>query len=323
MSREIKRVPLDFDWPLNEVWSGYVHTDEQRARWAEDDCPDCTRGWAPRAQHLLDQWYGNAPFRPEDNGSTPLTPETPAVRAFAERNVTRDAQSLHFYTRDYFGHISTDVAIVREAQRLADLWNGMWAHHLNAQDVEDLRATERLPHRLTHRFDRDADPRWQRIEPEPVITAEQLNELAITNSLDGRVDPYAIIEARCAREGASSTCLTCGGHASLERYRGQRAEAEKWEPTEPPTGEGWQLWESVSEGSPISPVFGTAEELAQWLTVGVGTGTPNHPNPMPISAARKFVEAGWAPTFVGNAGGLHNGADYVGTAAVLAELEES
>lgn len=34
--------------------------------------------------------------------------------------------------------------------------------------------------------------------------------------------------------------------------------------SEPPVGEGYQLWETTSEGSPISPVFSTAEELADW-----------------------------------------------------------
>ena len=34
---------------------------------------------------------------------------------------------------------------------------------------------------------------------------------------------------------------------------------------EPPFGDGWQMWEDVSEGSPMSPVFKTPEELATWL----------------------------------------------------------
>ena len=34
---------------------------------------------------------------------------------------------------------------------------------------------------------------------------------------------------------------------------------------EPPKGEGWQMWEDVSEGSPISTVHETPEELAKWL----------------------------------------------------------
>lgn len=33
---------------------------------------------------------------------------------------------------------------------------------------------------------------------------------------------------------------------------------------DPPVGEGYQLWQSVTEGSPISPVFSSAEKLADW-----------------------------------------------------------
>ena len=33
---------------------------------------------------------------------------------------------------------------------------------------------------------------------------------------------------------------------------------------EPPEGEGYQLWETTSEGSPVSPVFATLEELCSW-----------------------------------------------------------
>lgn len=36
---------------------------------------------------------------------------------------------------------------------------------------------------------------------------------------------------------------------------------ELWEETPPPTGEGWQLWENTSNGSPITPVFATRDEL--------------------------------------------------------------
>ena len=34
---------------------------------------------------------------------------------------------------------------------------------------------------------------------------------------------------------------------------------------EVPEGEGWQMWENVTEGSPMSPVFKKPEELAEWL----------------------------------------------------------
>lgn len=40
------------------------------------------------------------------------------------------------------------------------------------------------------------------------------------------------------------------------------------EKCETPSGEGFQLWETTSEGSPISPVFATKEELAAWCEEG-------------------------------------------------------
>ena len=63
-------------------------------------------------------------------------------------------------------------------------------------------------------------------------------------------------------------CPTCEGNATVEKYPGQLAEAEAWEPTVPPTGEGWQMWETTSDGSPLSPVFATPEELAEWCVDG-------------------------------------------------------
>lgn len=40
---------------------------------------------------------------------------------------------------------------------------------------------------------------------------------------------------------------------------------------EPPTGEGFQLWESTTEGSPKSPVFKTLEELCEWCETNATT----------------------------------------------------
>ena len=41
---------------------------------------------------------------------------------------------------------------------------------------------------------------------------------------------------------------------------------------EPPTGDGYQCWETTSEGSPISPVFKTFVELCNWLATNEQTG---------------------------------------------------
>jgi len=45
----------------------------------------------------------------------------------------------------------------------------------------------------------------------------------------------------------------------------------------------YQVYEEVSEGTPVSPVFDTPEEVEAWL---IGTGVSPE-------AAKKFVEIGW------------------------------
>ena len=77
-----------------------------------------------------------------------------------------------------------------------------------------------------------------------------------------------------------------------------------WKPTEPPAGDGYQIWETVSEGSPISPVFATPEELARHMAGtkwGADDGTP-------YEAWLKFILGpGWAPTGVMQGGVFENG----------------
>lgn len=65
-------------------------------------------------------------------------------------------------------------------------------------------------------------------------------------------------------------------------------------------------------------MFATAEELAQWLTTSEG-GEKAGPSqrPMTIEQARGFVKAGWAPSMFLNVGGLHDGAEFVGTQEAL------
>jgi hypothetical protein len=60
-------------------------------------------------------------------------------------------------------------------------------------------------------------------------------------------------------------CQVCKGSAI---HPDDKAAEEVWERIEPPAGDGWQLWETTSEGSPVSPVFATPEELARWCVDG-------------------------------------------------------
>lgn len=221
MSREIRRVPLDFDWPLNKVWGGYQPPKHLREG---NKCSDCKNGYSPQAQHLYDLWYGYVPFDPESTGSTPLRHDTPAVREFAERNVAR--------APDYYG--TGEDAIVREARRLATLWNGQWSHHLSQADVDALVSSGRLMD-FTHTWTSEG---WRKIDPPVTPTAEQVNMWHIQGFGHDALNASIVIEARCERDGIDLLCPRCGGRGSTEACPGQRAETEAWEPTEPPTGEG-------------------------------------------------------------------------------------
>lgn len=59
-----------------------------------------------------------------------------------------------------------------------------------------------------------------------------------------------------------------------------------------------QMYETVSEGTPVSPVFATKGQLAQWMVDELGYSE---------DAAAGFCESGWAPSGVGCATGYHDG----------------
>lgn len=292
MGREIRRVPLDFNWPLDKVWEGFLSPD----KFDETPCPDCESGYSPEAQNLYDLWYGKIPFDPATTGSTPWGPDAPAIRARAERNIAE--------APDYYG--SGETAIAHEAQRLANHFNSGWLHHLSQDDVDALVAGGRL-----YDFTRIVVPGegWKPKDPPVKPTAAEVNEWSLSGFGHDGINQSVAIRARCEREGIDDTCPTCKGHASLEKYEGQRAEAEAWEPTDPPKGDGWQLRETVSEGSPISPVFATSDGLAAWMS-----DPERGKRWVPQEVAAKFIADGWAPSFIASPQtGVVSGVEWIGT----------
>lgn len=230
MGREIKRVPLDFEWPLNEVWEGY-----QRPAWR--DCPgeDC-QGGSTTAAHWLDVIAH-------------------LLLMVGESGVS--SEQLHPWLVEL--PLSPRVKPGPDA---AELSTGLAGR-----------------------------------APRPSMGHDAIDRWKATS---------AIIRAAGLPE-SWGTCQTCGGEGI---HPDDQEAAEAWEPTEPPTGDGWQVWETVSEGSPISPVFAEREALIDWLcspayTWGIST-------PMDREQAERFVDAAWAPSMVGSTAGLVPGEQWVG-----------
>jgi len=108
-------------------------------------------------------------------------------------------------------------------------------------------------------------------------------------------------------------CPTCEG----ERKVFPKVNAPAW-PVENPlpsyaqyldkNGElGWQMWETTSEGSPMSPIFDTPEDLAQWLAdsgaSAFGGMTATYDQWLAT------IKRGWAMSAFTDETGLHSGVE--------------
>ncbi len=78
------------------------------------------------------------------------------------------------------------------------------------------------------------------------------------------INRMLLIQFRCKQLGIQAHCNVCQGHGDIATAE-QREIADKWESQPPPTGDGYQMWETVSEGSPQTPVFTTLDGLVDWL----------------------------------------------------------
>lgn len=302
MGRELKRVSLDFDWPLNIVWKGYV------SPYRSQECTVCGgSGYSPEARRLYDQWYGNASFDPAETGSEPLAPDTPAVWEFAKRNVERDA----LFYRQMHGSPRAFDAIRMEAARLAEMWNRQWNHHLEQADVDALIAADRLwdftrvPLTDEHRAIvaekmRNGGNSWLPFDNGYRPTAAEVNEWAIRTTGHDSLNSWVCVTAKCQRLGVPERCEFCGGDGAIWFSERIKQLADAWYDDErygPPEGDGWQVWETVSEGSPISPVFTDADGVYRWL-LQQGYSQP---------AALAFIDAQWAPSMVMVGGEVKDG----------------
>lgn len=183
MSRELKRVPLDFDWPQGEIWEGYEPPETR-------GCPDCDGHGDTRAGRLLDQ----------------------------------------------IAHL---IMIAGDSAERGELhpWLEMFPYSPDDPPGEDMvELADGLAGRSSTVLGHDAIDRGQAARK--------------------------IIEAAGLEPDTWGRCENCDGRGT---HPDDQEMLDAWERTDPPEGEGYQLWEMVSEGSPVTPVFEAVEGLAGYL----------------------------------------------------------
>jgi len=241
MSRLLRRVPVDFDWPLRKTWEGYVLPQELRL----PPCPDCTRGSTPAFD-----WV-----------------ETLASRlAMLAEDIPKQEQT----DRPLHPWLANDPYPPAWSNREPLSRTGLMVEYEVARPTPDI------------------------IELVCGLTDQTPAE--VTSSWGTSRTSFRIVQALIKAAGLPERwgyCPTCDGEMNVGTPE-QLAAVDAWEPTDPPTGAGWQLWETTSEGSPVSPVFATAASLIHWMvTASDSYAGYSH------EAARAFVNGpGWAPSFV-------------------------
>lgn len=88
---------------------------------------------------------------------------------------------------------------------------------------------------------------------------------------EGFLEPQRYGCVQCAGKLVNPDCRECDGNGYRSEY------------TEPPVGAGYQVWETVSEGSPVSPVFEYETQLIDWLILQGYSAV----------GASEFVRLGW------------------------------
>ncbi len=309
MGREIRRVALDFDWPLGEVWQGFVNPHQDAAR-----CVACDGSGYNVATKQIHDWfydldglgarwhyvYGTAP------DGTPA--ERPPWLVVGE--------SLEWSNRLLQDEVD---ALVRE-RRLIEFTH-TWAQRRGWVPRDRRWAKSVLGERRFWRLARKARTRARKRKFEhrasryevaaareiPHVPAALVNEWADRGMGHDAINCRILVEARAKRLGVYGLCPICSGHGDLWASEEQKKTYESWRPIDPPTGDGWQLWETVSEGSPVSPVFSTADELIEWM---VENGDGGSGSSVSREAAEAFVRGpGWVPSAVGIGTSLKSGVE--------------
>jgi hypothetical protein len=226
MGRQIKRVPLDFDWPLHKVWKGFVMPESLHLA----TCPDCDgEGYSVEARAIAHTFYAH------QCGSEALA----------------------------------------------------WHNKIGQAEVDNLVAEDRLCV-LKKRAPTPDNPRdWEWVAVPR--TAAEVNAENTRGGMGGHdaINRMILIRFRCDRLGITSECPRCDGAGTIGTDA-QRKAYDEWKGADPPVGEGWQVWETVSEGSPVSPVYPTKDALIAALI------KDGHSR----KAAENFAESAWAPSMI-------------------------
>lgn len=285
MGREIKRVPLDFDWPLKKVWEGFRNPYYKY----QHECDQCHVTGYNRETYIIYKMYGDHEacqvvwdrFRKE-----PFSEEE--IHEILSVNLVDDLENPGRKRKGWtyqYGIGLDGKPAERPPHKIVGDYRG-WKCSVTQEEVDW--AVQNKPFNFINYleyYDKD-QKKYVPHDPPPKITAafvNETNEIAHITHWD-----YALVMARATLRGVYGLCENCNGEGRVWEAESWKYLAEKYQNIPVPEGEGYQVWETVTEGSPVSPVFKTKDELIVWL---VSQGTS-------LEGAKAFAESEWVPSLI-------------------------
>lgn len=231
MGRILKRVPLDFKWPINQIWKGYLNP------YRSYECKSCGgEGYNPETKKISDEWYNM------DNAEYRQNPYNPNSRY----NI-----NAHHY------HITQNEIneLVKEG-RLSDLFD-KW-YRFDEEQNTWMSLDTSLPY---------DEREWVPCNQPKMPTPEEVIEWDLKSFMGhDAINRTICVKTRAEELGVFGYCEACNGEGEIWFSDEIKTLAENWESVDPPTGNGYQMWENTGNGSPMSPVFETFEELCEWCS---------------------------------------------------------
>lgn len=156
---------------------------------------------------------------------------------------------------------------------------------------------------------RRVPPRWEH----PRFTSEHPDVKRYPYLLGRYVSKHARTYEEALSDEASDRAeydpKEFNGASYEEFYGSEKKNPENYMPAVDEATAWYQVYETVSEGSPVTPPFETTDELINWLVNrGTNYGTP-YEERYSIKGAESLVQDGWVPSGALIDGSFKSGSD--------------
>lgn len=134
-------------------------------------------------------------------------------------------------------------------------------------------------------------PNWDHPKERDPYRGEMRYVAMLDEHFDDAVREWKEGYAAWERGERPAGCTEAYANSEYWEYEASPPDRERYRPWKDEEATWYQLWESVSEGTPVSPPFATKEELVQYL---VTHGDFWDKRPWPLKRAQAFVAQGFS-----------------------------